>query len=721
MYQEIMWYVDDNRFSDIVRQTEELAAQYQDNYDPQSLSPEHIEAKKKFVSFISYHASKSGYAYKLPPNTNIVETIVPKGRVDRKALDNFEKEIIKNHMYQKHLWEFMGTTSSFGIITKIGLSNSNKNLDEYLPLSYKEDINIKSPIASILDDIPDSVPIYLYFDGTASTLYDKNRALEAFDTTIDRSGFNWDMKGYDPNYLLPPSVKSDILYDPKKDCFSSQSSGTLRALNGCYSIFRPELPEPIKLSIMKIRDSVILKDPFYLYIFKAYFLSKEDKFSQYISDILDIFDSAMSHLDVEKITHIVKYKSDVAEDEILQTYKKILGKRADKLSFMELEVCYKEQKNAKEQYKLTAIKEKGEDIATKLDYLISLGITGQELESAISTGAASSLLSYQHRADLDIQGLSDDDIDYISALKMPDDCKAEFNHTLFNMLMDYPFFSSSIDAIDMVNALYNKTVGKEFEDRNVDVSSTLSRTLGTSSTIFDSPSVDPIVEERILIAFEQVPDFKKTEILKKAVRNAAVRYDYINMNTGMSEKELVNAAVTIFYDNFAPTSTIKYIKGSDPVNQMMFSKIKLSKLLEKERDNTNQYKSIKPINYSQIKKKSKYNILDDKGLDGWLESANGKKSGLTLENFERIKKLFVDKNGFKFDSKYVYPKSREGIPLSANPIKLTPLSAQIRISNFLDPYGTISAAVPPVMGNEADNKKYNITQNGILGFACKMN
>lgn len=32
--------------------------------------------------------------------------------INRDALNSFEKEIIKAHMYQKHLWEFMGTTGS---------------------------------------------------------------------------------------------------------------------------------------------------------------------------------------------------------------------------------------------------------------------------------------------------------------------------------------------------------------------------------------------------------------------------------------------------------------------------------------------------------------------------------------------------------------------------------------------------------------------------------
>ena len=62
----------------------------------------------------------------------------------KETFNEIEKEIIKAHMYQKHLWEFMGTTGNMTIISKEGMKKDGFHYEKYLPLEYKKMSHIYS-------------------------------------------------------------------------------------------------------------------------------------------------------------------------------------------------------------------------------------------------------------------------------------------------------------------------------------------------------------------------------------------------------------------------------------------------------------------------------------------------------------------------------------------------------------------------------------------------
>ena len=79
---------------------------------------------------------KSGYKTESVPYINIDLEFFDGHDINRAALSTFEKEIIKAHMYQKHLWEFMGTTGSMTVISKTAMRQDGFVYESYLPLEY---------------------------------------------------------------------------------------------------------------------------------------------------------------------------------------------------------------------------------------------------------------------------------------------------------------------------------------------------------------------------------------------------------------------------------------------------------------------------------------------------------------------------------------------------------------------------------------------------------
>ena len=200
MLKELSWYIESNRFSEIVQQLEDKAAEYSRVLvsDPDKAE----EAKEELRSLCQWHMEKSGYRNEESSFIDIEKEFFDGANLNREAFNTFEKEIIKAHMYQKHLWEFMGTTGSMTVISKSAMKRDGFEYEKYLPIEYAKNHKPKSPISKQLEKKPDSVPFYLYLDGTTSTEYNPEKSKARFDVLKDKSGFDWKRKGWDPNYEI---------------------------------------------------------------------------------------------------------------------------------------------------------------------------------------------------------------------------------------------------------------------------------------------------------------------------------------------------------------------------------------------------------------------------------------------------------------------------------------------------------------------------------------
>ena len=116
MLKELSWYIEKNRFTDIVEEIEEKAEAYRHSM-ANALDDSGLR-REEFRQLCQWHMEKSGYRNEDSSFIDIDSEFLDGSEINRKALDTFEKEIIKAHMYQKHLWEFMGTTGTMTVITK---------------------------------------------------------------------------------------------------------------------------------------------------------------------------------------------------------------------------------------------------------------------------------------------------------------------------------------------------------------------------------------------------------------------------------------------------------------------------------------------------------------------------------------------------------------------------------------------------------------------------
>lgn len=637
MFKELLWYIDNNRFLNLVEEIDSCAKKYEENFSQDA--PEHKKSRRAFITLVNRHAKKSGYIKKLEANFpfNPDTHFFKNGKLDRKELDTFEKEVVKAHMYQKHLWDFMGTTSSFGIITRLGLASNKKNLDDYIPLSFLKRKS-KSPISNILSQEKNAVPIYIYPDGSISTLYDKNISSISFDTTSDKSGFNWTQTGYDPNYTTLSS-DTEIVYDEKNDCYRTvkRQSSLKNAVE--IKLFEKEKPVSLTLSLIKTKEGVILFDPFYIFIYKKIKKAIEQKNKRALEDtqedILSFIDASLDYLDRDKITSLILPPGEREDENILKFYKDTLKSRAStNLSFISLDNAKKEEEKTLAYIKDENDKKLTGELSSKISYLVSLGLTGPQLKNALSTNTMLQDMNIKSRSDLESIGLSDSDMSSLKSYNIDDSEQKELSKVLFNAFDIYPLFSSSMPRSLFVNEIYNQVVLKKPSSYNADISTTLKTFLLFNSTIFDQTPQGNILkqfEDEIAILDPRA----LTADVKKALDNAVLRYNIINRSLQMNPSQIVQAVIKIFD---IQNSTITYKNASSPTNQSLMFSYPIKKIIEHSSLQNNK-QSLKLIDYSAIKPQKGFKNTDE-SIAKYLSSAIGKKSLLDKAGVVSLLSLF---------------------------------------------------------------------------------
>ena len=428
MIKELAWYIEENRFSNIVSDIEEKAEAYR-----QSLSTDNQEERQKYREQLrelcQWHIEKSGYHPNDCTFINVDSEFFNDNQINRTALNNFEKEIIKAHMYQKHLWEFMGTTGSMTVISSSAMKKDGFDYEKYLPIEYKSQHPVKSPIDGILKSIPDSTPIFIYPDGTVSQKYDREKAKARFDTLKDKSGFDWSRKGWDPNY----EVTKNNWYG----CFNHQNEWMMvRTANENEADVAAELPGAVIqtfpfIEIIKAKDGVILYDPGFSLLSDAEILYLLDADAVYGGERLNkaatvsLIKKAIKEMGAERIDGIAgmepgKIRNKASRQKYIDQYKKLMpelfSEEASIKNISEISTIKKELEKNRQKEEVQAA---GEKLSGTINILSTGNVKGTRLFDALKKNKISVPLDLYDRNDAAKAGIGQEEYDILMNYDVP--------------------------------------------------------------------------------------------------------------------------------------------------------------------------------------------------------------------------------------------------------------------------------------------------------------
>ena len=139
LMKEYLWYVQPGRYSAIAQEIEEAVQSYAISKN-QSSNKKKDRLRAAAQQLCAHHLVHSGIREEQNVCINIDAEFCSEGTVNQENLNRFIKEIVKAYCYQKVLWEYMGTTSSFTCISKLAMEQDGFVYEDYLPVSYKRDV-----------------------------------------------------------------------------------------------------------------------------------------------------------------------------------------------------------------------------------------------------------------------------------------------------------------------------------------------------------------------------------------------------------------------------------------------------------------------------------------------------------------------------------------------------------------------------------------------------
>lgn len=199
MIKELSWYFEDNQFTNLYKELKTSIEEYEEAKKHEDAQDEQYRLRENARELFEEHCVKSGLRKKELLYINIDTEFFNGDIIDEIAFNRFIKNIIKGYCYQKVLWQYMGTTGSYTEISKSDMSAQGQKYENYLPLEFTNTHPRKKTLKETASD--NTVPIYLYSDGTVSNQYDKEKARYRHDALSDKSGMNWN-KSYDPNDMI---------------------------------------------------------------------------------------------------------------------------------------------------------------------------------------------------------------------------------------------------------------------------------------------------------------------------------------------------------------------------------------------------------------------------------------------------------------------------------------------------------------------------------------
>ncbi len=657
MVKELSWYIESGRFSDIVKDIEEKAIAYKDALVSKSKNID--ECREKFRTLCQWHIEKSGYKGNTSSFINVDDEFFNGTELNRTALNVFEKEIVKAHMYQKHLWEFMGTTGNMTIISKSAMQKDGFAYENYLPVEEKTKQTEKSPIAKELSKNPNAVPIYMYLDGTVSTKYEKERAKFCFDALNDKSGFDWGRKGWNPNYEVSKNGwkgKFDEDGVWRRVELSEDEENQNLAPDRNMVKFQ-------NLELLKQDDEGILYDPgysllsipeiIYLLLDDEVYGSEKEDVSRTVQEIFE----TMRKMDIRKIKAVVGGKSvekkkagrfsDKAET--ASSYKAILQNIAsENLEIKDFEEYQVLKREAAKNLSSKKKKILGQNLSSKIQTVIQSGIAGNSVVSSVKSGKMKISKSFSDKKDRKELGLTEKEYDSLKKLPVPEERKELFERVTMNLLSDYEIFKEAgVEKEELFDFAYKTVVLNEKTEKVISIERSLKELCQSENNNFYCEKVDDYTLDVLKEEIRKVPKQKTSELqikVDRALENVERNFKAIRESTGMTPSEAVAFAVKSVEGKVnavfvPPVSGFVYkTSSSQPkeIDRRIFFDIPLSDFIEQAKSAQPLTKTVSLEQIAAAKKSSKnaLNLFEKSERENWFESEEFKNSGIQKEELE---------------------------------------------------------------------------------------
>lgn len=601
MIQEISWYLKENRFSGIVTEIDGALTDYARAKGSGASEAELTALREKARAICERHSVDSGMRDDTASFINVDAEFFSGQSLDAETLDQFEKNIVKAYCYQRVLWTYMGTTGTFTQITKAEMQRTGLKYENYLPASYKKEHPPKKPLEGKLGE--NTVPIYMYGDGTISADYHEDKAKIQFDALKDGSGFSW-TKGYDPN----DSVKKDGWFG------AFDETGTWTKVIDTKNETEQGSREAVRiepLRIIKDGDTAILHDPAGMLLNPpeiAYVTGTGELYGALDADTdatVEAIGDAMKHMGVKKID-AVSGRNDGAQT--TEAYRRILGALAAK----DLALRDAASMQKKIDADLAADRAKREEgkainIERTINAARKTGTKGDNLALAIATGSATVPLSPRNRKDATALGLSASEAAHIASLDVGAEFAREFDASLANIYASWSLYEKGgFTKTEIADKVYAQILKNRKGDETITASATFA-SIATTAIPFqfaDEKTVDfadateresyleRLEKKRALpkggkeateTAISALPAESNAD--QQAMNNRSLTrvlgsYKEIAASTGMTLAEAIAEAVKAAGGKTAPVATHAPIRAAMPAqNRQIHFELPLAKAI----------------------------------------------------------------------------------------------------------------------------------------------
>ena len=596
LMKEYLWYVQPGRYSAIAQEIEEAVQSYAISKN-QSSKKKKDKLRAAAQQLCAHHLVHSGIREEQNVCINIDAEFCSEGTVNQENLNRFIKEIIKAYCYQKVLWEYMGTTSSFTCISKLAMEQDGFVYEDYLPVSYKRDAAQKAAEKIKREN---KVPLYAYTDGTVSEHYDKKKARFSFNALKDTSGFNW-TKGYDPNDTVEKkgwhgAYNKDGYWVKVNESEHTEELGSIR-----QPVVQP-------LQLIKEKEGALLYDSsgFFsetsdiLYIdalLHVYAHSQNDK-----TATVERIKEALQDLGVHTISHVAC--PGVGKKETRERYRKALGKLArDDLRIIEVKEAEHKIQSYKAQQALAQAQHKGIVLEKSIQAAAQSGMSAPAIRTIDIEKGIPTALNRTDTEDLKTLLSKPADIEYIQTLQVADEQEALFNRILLHLLYLKKHSASDIPVSQLAQSICDSLQGKKtnavmgYQTSFYTLCSAedeLEKRIRRTKTEYDI-SVLPererflqelvhkkyiaqdnvaTIEQELSSLYESISEEQK-EKTNRSIQNAMYAYKDIATSTGMSIKEIIQKAAQqqnatddmIIYREVPLQTLIKYARTQKPLSK----------------------------------------------------------------------------------------------------------------------------------------------------------
>jgi len=440
MLRELSWYLESGRFAGLAADLEGSLKRYEDarkeGHEESALSPLREEARLLFEE----HCVRSGLREGDNSFINIDAEFFDGDTLNDEAKDEFIKNIVKGHCYQRILWTYMGTTGSMTIISKTEMTKQGFRYEDYLPIEYKKNNPAKKPLADRMGKNEEL--FYVYSDGTISKEYFPEKTKIQFDRLKGKSGIDFS-KGWNPN----SSVKKDGWYG------AWDHSGTWVKLDGKKGESFTG-GKPLTIELIRSGDGAILYDPGMLLLSSPLLMYVTESGEPYGNleldreKTLDDLRAAVKVMGVSGIGAIGGISA--VTPETLEAYKEVLKelaapslKEVDHRAVMAAKEAHEAEAEAK-----TAEKS-GLELERKLSVAAMHGGEAAAVLASVVSGTATVPLSPRKKSDAEALGLTAEEAAAVNALPVRPEDKGAYDTILSNLYAAWSYYEGGISKAEV--------------------------------------------------------------------------------------------------------------------------------------------------------------------------------------------------------------------------------------------------------------------------------